>query len=77
MPGAETTRRQYERRCPRYASDPTDEEWLLIEALMPAPNRLGRPRKGAGRVREQTFVYGSSGGAWLLLPKDFPPFSTV
>ncbi|MGB3644580.1 MAG: transposase, partial [Mesorhizobium sp.] len=40
-----TTRPHSERRCPRYASDLTDEEWALIEPLMPSPNRIGRPRK--------------------------------
>ena len=45
MPWTETTRPHYERRCPRYASDLTDAEWALIEPLMPAPNRIGRPRK--------------------------------
>ncbi|MCO5146359.1 MAG: IS5/IS1182 family transposase, partial [Aquamicrobium sp.] len=27
MPWTETTRPHYERHCPRYASDLTDEEW--------------------------------------------------
>lgn len=44
MPWTETTRPHYERRCPRYASDLTDEEWSLIEQLIPSPNRIGRPR---------------------------------
>lgn len=38
MPWTETTRPQYERRCPRYASDLTDAEWTLIEPRMPAPS---------------------------------------
>lgn len=41
----ETTRPQYERRCPRYASDLTDGAWALIEPLTSAANRIGRPRK--------------------------------
>jgi hypothetical protein len=45
MPWTETTRPHYERRCPRHASDLTDEEWALIEPLIPLPNRIGRPRK--------------------------------
>lgn len=35
MPWTETTRRQYERRSARYASDLTDDEWALIAPLMP------------------------------------------
>jgi putative transposase len=45
MPWTEITRPHYERRCPRYASDLTDQEWALIAPLMPSPNRIGRPRK--------------------------------
>jgi len=45
MPWTEITRPHYERRCARYASDLTDEEWALIAPLMPSPNRIGRPRK--------------------------------
>jgi putative transposase len=78
MPWTETTRPHYERRCQRYASDLTDAEWALIEPLMPAPNRIGRPRKTDLREVVNALLYMvSSGGAWRLLPKDFPPFSTV
>ena len=78
MAWTETTRRHYERRSARYASDLTDAEWALIEPLMPSPNRIGRPRKTALREVVNALLYmASSGGAWRLLPKDFPPFSTV
>ncbi|WP_246688831.1 MULTISPECIES: IS5 family transposase [unclassified Mesorhizobium] len=74
----ETTRPHYERRRPGYASDLTDAEWALIEPLMPAPNRIGRPRKTDQREVVNTLLYmASSAGAWRLLPKDFAPFSTV
>ena len=45
MPWTETTRREYRRDCPRYASDVTDREWALIEPFMPPPQRIGRQRK--------------------------------
>ncbi|MEC5414136.1 IS5 family transposase [Aurantimonas sp. C2-4-R8] len=78
MPWTEITRPHYERRCPRYASDLTDQEWALIAPLMPSPNRIGRPRKTDLREVVNALLYlASSGGAWRLLPKDFPPFSTV
>lgn len=78
MPWTETTRPHYERRCPRYASDLTDAEWALIEPLMPVVNRIGRPRETDLREVVNALLYmASSGGAWRLLPKDFPPFSTV
>jgi putative transposase len=78
MPWTEITRPHYERRCPRYASDLTDAEWALIEPMMPAPNRIGRPRKTDLREVVNALLYlASAGCAWRLLPKDFPPFSTV
>jgi len=45
---------------------------------MPAPKRLGRPRKTSLREVVNALLYMASAGcAWRLLPKDFPPFSTV
>jgi transposase len=41
----EITRRKYERKGQRYASDVTDAEWALIEPHMPAAKPLGRPRE--------------------------------
>ncbi|PRA48168.1 IS5/IS1182 family transposase [Ochrobactrum sp. MYb68] len=74
----EIARRQYERRNSRYVSDLTDTEWSIIEPLMPAPRRLGLPRKTDLREVVNALLYiASSGGAWRLLPTDFPPFSTV
>jgi len=78
MACTEIARRQYERRNSRYASDLTDAEWSIIEPLMPAARRLGRPRKTDLREVVNALLYiASSGGAWRLLPTDFPPFSTV
>ncbi len=68
MAWTETTRGHYERRCARYASDLTDEEWVQIEPLMPSPNRMGRPRKTDLREVVNALLYmASSGGAWRLL----------
>ena len=78
MPWTEITRPQYERDCPRYASDLTDGEWALIEGELPAPRRLGRPPKWPMREIVNALMYlAAAGCAWRLLPKDFPPFSTV
>jgi len=73
-----TARRHYVRRNSRYATDLTDAEWSVIEPLMPLPRYLGRPRKTDLREVVNALLYiASSGGAWRLLPTDFPPFSTV
>ena len=78
MPWTETARREYERRAPRYATDVTDREWALIARFMPAPRPLGRPRTTDMREVVNALLYmGATGCQWRLLPKDFPPFSTV
>jgi hypothetical protein len=40
----EITRGHYRRDGQRYASDLTDAEWRLVEPLLPARCRWGRPR---------------------------------
>ena len=78
MPWTEITRKHYERRIDRYASDTSDEEWAIVAVLLPGPNRLGRPRKVDLRAVWDAIQYiAASGCAWSLLPKDFPPVSTV
>jgi len=78
MPWTEITRPKYRRDGLKYASDTTDEEWVLIAPLMPAPRRLGRPRATALRaVVDALFYVLSTGCQWRMLPKDFPPRSTV
>ncbi len=78
MPWTETTRKQYERSRLRYAGDVTDQEWSFIEPLSPPANRIGRPRKTDLREVWNAILYiAASGCAFRLLPKDFPPFSTV
>ncbi len=74
----EITREQYRRDGLRYASDTTDAEWKLIEPLMPAPSRRGRPREISLRVIMNAILYiAATGCQWRALPKDFPPCSTV
>lgn len=78
MPWTEITRRQYAREGLRYASDLTDAEWALVEPRLPQPRRLGRPRTTDLRAVMDAILYlASAGCAWRLLPKDFPPLSTV
>ena len=74
----EITREQYRRDGLRYASDTTDGEWKLIEPLMPASSRRGRPREISLRVITNAILYiAATGCQWRALPKDFPPCSTV
>ena len=72
------TRPKYEREGQRYASDLTDAEWALIEPQMPAVKRLGRPRDTELRAVLDAILYiARTGCQWRMLPKDFPPFTTV
>src|SRR5271156_3987851 len=73
----EITQQQYRRDGLLYASDVTDEEWALIEALLPPPRKLGRPRTTEMREVVNAMLYMlTTGCQWRLLPKEFPPFST-
>ena len=61
-----------------YQTDLSDEEWSRIEPRLPAPKASGRPRVHALReILDAVFYVLKSGGAWRLLPHDFPPWKTV
>jgi len=61
----------------RYPSDLTDEQWALVEPLIPVyPG--GRPRATNMReVLNAIFYIVRTGCQWRFLPRDFPPKSTV
>src|SRR5712672_479496 len=74
----EITRPQYERKGLRYSSDVTDAEWLVISAHLPPRKRFGRPPKTALRSIVDALLYmARTGCQWRLLPREFPPFTTV
>ena len=74
----EITRRQYERSGLRYASDMTDEGWNLIMPLLPPAKRLGRPRTTDLREVLNAIRYmARTGCQWRMVPKEFPPRSTI
>jgi transposase len=78
MAWTEITRRHYRREGLRYASDLTDVEWALIEPFLPAPAKVGRPRKTDLRKLVEAILYmASTGCQWRAIPKEFPPYSTV
>src|SRR2546421_7901455 len=74
----EITRQKYGREGRRYASDVPDAEWALVEPHMPAAKPLGRPRETEMRAVLDAILYiARTGCQWRMLPKDFPPFTTV
>lgn len=78
MAWTEITRRNYAREGLRYASDSTDEEWAVVAPFMPARSKVGRPRETDLRAVWDAIQYmAATGCQWAMLPKDFPPFTTV
>jgi transposase len=64
-------------RARSYPSDLTDEQWALVEPMIPTTSG-GRPRQTAMRdVVDAVFYIVRTGCQWRFLPKDFPPKSTV
>jgi transposase len=62
----------------RYDSDLTDEEWTLVEPLIPPPKRGGGKRTvNIREVLNGLFYVLWTGCQWKALPKDLPPKSTV
>lgn len=60
-----------------YPSDLTDDQWAIIEPLIPV-NRFGRPREVDIReVLNAVFYLTRSGCQWDMLPHDLPAKSTV
>lgn len=62
-----------------YPSDLTDEQWSLLEPLVPAEEaKTGRPREVDYREVINAILYlNRSGCQWDMLPHDLPPKSTV
>ena len=78
MPWYDTARDQHNRDHQRYPSDLTDREWALIAPMLPAAKPGGRPRTTCLRDVVDAIQYiAVSGCQWRMLPKDFPPVSTV
>ena len=72
------TRPKHARKGLRYSSDLTDAEWSVLEPLLPARSGLGRPPKWSLRaIMDGLFYVLRSGLPWRMMPRDFPPVSTV
>src|ERR1700710_1657022 len=72
------TRARYDRSKLRYPSDLTDQEWSLIEPLIPPAKPGGNRRTVVVRdVVDGVMYILSTGCQWSALPKDLPPRSTV
>lgn len=71
-------RARYDRSKQRYPSDLSDEEWALVEPLIPPGKRGGGKRKVVLREVVNGLMYIlSTGCQWRAVPKDLPPRSTL
>jgi putative transposase len=63
---------------PDYPSDLTDEEWQIIEPLVPSVESGGRPAEhGRREIVNAIFYVLRTGCQWRFLPHDFPSWKTV
>ncbi len=61
-----------------YPSDLSDEEWSLLEPLIPPGLAGGRPRTTDMREVINAILYlDRTGAQWRALPHELPPWSTV
>lgn len=61
-----------------YETDLSDAAWAIVEPLLPPARPGGRPRTTCLRsVLDAIFYLLRTGCQWRLLPRDFPPWSTV
>ena len=78
MPWTEITRKRYERNPMGYSSDVTDGNGLLsVDCFRVATGSPARARVLCATFGNAIRYIAASGCAWSLLPKDFPPVSTV
>lgn len=61
-----------------YPTDISDEQWLLLETMLPPPANRGRKRTVDLReIINAIFYILRTGCAWRMLPHDFPAWQTV
>lgn len=77
MPWNEADRAKYAVIRDRYSSDMSEAEFALIAPLLPAPKKRGRKPTDAQHILNAIFYMIRCGCTWRLLPKDFPPYTTV
>ena len=78
MAWTDIARREHSRAGLRYPSDMTDREWALAAPFIPPAKTGGRRRTTDMREVVNALLYlASAGCAWRMLPKCFPPVSTI
>ncbi|OYW16155.1 MAG: hypothetical protein B7Z55_14310, partial [Planctomycetales bacterium 12-60-4] len=60
-----------------YQSDLSDEQWELLEKLLPRTKRLGRPPLDRRWVIDAILYVVWTGCPWRAMPRDFPDWRSV
>ncbi len=60
-----------------YQSDLSDKQWELIKDYFCVGNYGNRRKHSVRELVNAVFYFVKSGCQWRMLPKDFPPYSTV
>ena len=63
-----------EYKATNYPSDLTEKEWLVIKDYFPQGNKSSHHKRSL--VNAVLYV-AKSGCQWRMLPKDYPPYSSV
>ena len=60
-----------------YETSLTDEQWNLLEPMIPKRNKRGRPPTDRRWIIDAILYVTKGGIQWRLLPSGFPPWKTV
>jgi transposase len=60
-----------------YSSSLTDQEWKIIEPLLPKKKKTRPPKWSKREILDGIFYQLKNGCNWGDLPRDLPPYSTV
>jgi transposase len=60
-----------------YSSSLSDQEWKIIEPLLPQKKQTRPPVWSKRQILDGIFYQLKNGCNWCDLPKDLPPYSTV
>ena len=58
-----------------YQTDITDAQWEVVKPLLPHAER--KRKHSLREIINALFYHSRAGGAWRLMPHDFPPWETV
>ncbi len=61
----------------QYPSDVTDEQWEVLQPLLPTPKPVGRPPLDRRQVVNGILYVVRTGCQWRQLPRDFPKWKSV